>query len=246
MPRRRSETSDPEADPEAAAALRERQSPWFRALRLYLEALALERGLARNSVEAYERDLLRAGRALAKGGSDLLTAGPTDLAAHVRELRRGGLSPRSIARGLASIRGFYQHLVETGERADNPALHLVQPQRFRSLPKVLTEAQVAALLAAPDVATPLGLRDRAMIELLYAAGLRVSELTGLTLPQLRLDSGFLIAYGKGDKERIVPVGEAAEAWVGRYLREVRPIVAEGKRHPVVFVNQRGDGMTRQG
>lgn len=234
---------DPEA---AAAAAKEKAAPWNRALRRYLESLALERGLAANSVESYGRDLLRAGRALAKSGGDLLTADSSALSAHVRELRREGLSPRSIARALASIRSFFQHLIEIGERADNPAVHLVQPKRFRSLPKVLTEAEVEALLAAPDLGTPLGVRDRAMIELLYAAGLRVSELVGLTLPQLRLDVGFLIAYGKGDKERVVPVGEAAEMWVGRYLAEIRPVLTEGKRHAFVFANSQGDGMTRQG
>ncbi len=234
---------DPEA---AAAAAKEKASPWHRALRRYLESLALERGLAANSVEGYGRDLLRAGRALAKSGSDLLTADPAALSAHVRELRREGLSPRSIARALASIRGFYQHRIEIGERVDNPAIHLVQPKRFRALPKVLTEKEIEALLGAPDVSTPLGLRDRAMIELLYASGLRVSELVGLTLQQLRLDQGFLIAFGKGDKERVVPVGEAAELWVGRFLKEVRPELAEGKRHAFVFTNARGDGMTRHG
>src|SRR6185436_4973330 len=102
-----------------------------------------------------------------------------------------------------------------------PAEHLLAPRKLQTLPKVLTEAQVAALLAAPDAAQPLGLRDRAMLELLYATGLRASELVGLTLGQLRLDEGFLVAFGKGSKERIVPVGEQAEAWLRRWLTEVR-------------------------
>ena len=228
--------------PTAAA---DRAAPWERAVERYLDALAVERGLAGNTLTAYAQDLRRLGRALAAAGINLATADAATLAAHLRALRRQGLSPRSVQRALATLRGFYAHLVALGERADDPALHLVPPKTDRPLPAVLTEAQVEALLAAPDLTTPLGIRDTAMIELLYAAGLRVSELTGLTLPQLRLDAGFLIAFGKGSKERIVPVGEAAERSVSRYLSEVRPALARG-RHEVVFVNRFGDPMTRQG
>ncbi|HEX3129815.1 MAG TPA: site-specific tyrosine recombinase XerD [Thermoanaerobaculia bacterium] len=226
--------------------MRSSPPPWARALRLYLESLAVERGLSKNTVEGYRNDLMRLGESLArKGGPDLLTADAPTLAAHMRELRRQGLSPRSISRALSAIRGFYLHLIEIKERADDPAVNLQPPKLFKTLPKVLSEDQVEALLAAPDVSTPLGLRDRAMLELLYATGLRVSELVGLQLPQLRLDAGYLVAFGKGSKERIVPVGEQAEAWVRRYLREVRPGLAEG-RHQAVFVNFRGEPMTRMG
>jgi integrase/recombinase XerD len=218
---------------------------WKRVLDRYLESLAIERGLSQNSVDAYRRDLARLGEALAHGGGDLLTAGPQDLSGHMRDLRRQGLSPRSSARALSAIRGFYENLVETGERPDNPAVNLLPPKLWRTLPKVLSEVEVEALLAAPDVTTPLGLRDRAMIELLYATGLRVSELVGLQLPQLRLDVGFLVAFGKGSKERIVPVGEQAEQWVLRYLREARPSLAQG-RHQSVFVNYLGEKLTREG
>ena len=137
------------------------------------------------------------------------------------------------------------HLVETGERADNPASSLRPPQRGRQLPKVLTADQVEALLEQPDTETALGHRDRAMMELLYAGGLRVSELVGLRLGQLRLESGFLVAFGKGGKERIVPVGERAERWLESYLHEVRPELVRGG-HDLVFVNARGSGLTRQG
>ncbi len=219
---------------------------WKRVLDRYLEHLAVERGLAAATVEAYGRDLRRLGEWLVgKRGCDLLDADTEALAAHVRDLRRRGLSPRSIARALSAARTFYDHLVEIGERADHPALNLVSPKLLRPLPKVLTETEVESLLAAPDPGKPLGLRDRAMIELLYATGMRVSELVGLALPQLRLDVGFLVAFGKGSKERVVPVGEQAEAWVGRWLREGRPRLARG-RHEKVFVNRFGDPMTRQG
>jgi integrase/recombinase XerD len=217
-----------------------------RALRLYLESLAVERGLSKNTVDGYRNDLTRLGEALArKGGLDLLSADAPALSSHLRDLRRQGLSPRSISRALSAIRGFYVHLVATGERADDPAVNLLPPKLFKHLPKVLSEAEVESLLAAPDLTIPLGLRDRAMVELLYATGLRVSELVGLQLPQLRLDVGYLIAFGKGCKERVVPVGEQAEHWVKRYLRDIRPGLAEG-RHQAVFVNYAGEPMTRMG
>jgi integrase/recombinase XerD len=221
------------------------QPAWKRTLRLYLESLAVERGLSKNTVDAYRNDLERFGEALVRKGDDLLTADARALATHQRDLMRQGLSPRSISRALSAIRGFYGFLVMTGERADDPAVNLTPPKLGRPLPKSLSETQVQDLLAAPDVTTVLGFRDRAMLELLYATGLRVSELVGLKLPQLRLDVGFLIAFGKGSKERVVPVGEQAEDWVKRYLRDVRPDLAAG-RHQTVFVNYAGEPMTRMG
>jgi integrase/recombinase XerD len=218
---------------------------WKRVLERYLEGLAVERGLSANTVAGYRNDLNRLGEMLAKRGADLLTADAQALSAHARELQRQGLSPRSISRALSALRGFYENQVVLGERADNPAVNLLPPRLWRPLPKVLSEDQVESLLAAPDLTTPLGLRDRAMLELLYATGLRVSELIGLQLPQLRLDAGFLVAFGKGSKERIVPVGESAEEWVKRWLLDVRPQVSRG-RHQAVFVNYAGDPMTRMG
>lgn len=218
---------------------------WVRVVDRYLEGLAVERGLAKNTVDGYRNDLTRLGAALAKKGSDLLTAGPAELSAHMRDLQRQGLSPRSSARALSALRGFYENLVTVGDRKDNPSVNLLPPKLFKPLPKVLSEDEVEALLATPDVSKPLGLRDRAMLELLYATGLRVTELVTLELPQLRLDVGFLIAFGKGNKERVVPVGEQAEAWIQRYLRDVRPDLAEG-RHLTVFVNKDGAPMSRVG
>jgi len=231
---------------ESVSSPRSPSAPRTRLLDTYLDALAAERGLAPNTVAAYRRDLTRLGEALELAGSDLVTAAPPALEKHLRDLRRHGISPRSINRALAAIRGFYAFLVEERLRSDNPAIHLVGAKAWRQLPKVLSEAQVEALLAAPELTTPLGVRDKAMIELLYASGLRVSELVGLRLAQLRLEMGFLIAFGKGQKERIVPVGERAAAWVKSYLDEVRPVLVRGTRHETVFVNRRGRGMTRQG
>ena len=216
-----------------------------RTLDRYLDGLLVERGLSRHTVDAYRRDLRRLKCNLEDAGGDLLDATTEQLGRHLRRLRREGLSPRSISRALSSMRRFYAFLVRDGDRDDNPAVNLYPPRLPRRLPKVLREEQVAALLCAPDTSRPPGIRDRAMIELLYASGLRVSEMVGLERSQLQLDAGFLIAFGKGARERIVPVGESAENWLDRYLRQVRPAMAKG-RHDVVFVNYRGGGLTRQG
>ena len=222
-----------------------RESLWERVLGRYLDALAFERGLSPNTIESYGRDLRRLGAGLAKRGSDLLSADQQDLSRYLQSLRRQGLSPRSVNRALVSIRGFYSHLVEMGERDDNPAVNLAPARLWRRLPKVLSEGEVEALLAAPDPQTPLGLRDKSMLELLYATGLRVSELVGLMLPQLRLELGFLVAFGKGGKERVVPVGEVAERWLRRFLEEGRTTLVKG-RHEAVYVNRLGAPLTRQG
>lgn len=225
-----------------------------RALGRYLDSLLTQRRLAENSVESYGRDLSRLLEDLLERDRELTTADRESLSAHLRRLTRQGLSPRSINRALSSIRGFFQHLVEIGERTDNPAENLLRPKIGRALPKVLTEAQVQDLLAAPDIEIPLGLRDRAMIEVLYATGLRVSELVGLALENLRgvREEGgrksidFLLLTGKGGKERAVPVGEQAQDWLRRYLAEARPSLAKGPLHSGVFLNHRGKVMTRQG
>lgn len=225
------------------------EPPWRRLVERYLDHLAVERGLAGNTVAAYRRDLGALGAALEAAGRDLLTAAPADLATEIRRMRRAGLSPRTISRAVSAARGFYAHLVAEGERADDPAADLATPKLLQRLPTVLSEEQVEALLQAPDPATELGLRDRAMIELLYATGLRVSELVSLRLPQLRLGSelggGYLIAFGKGSKERVVPVGESAEGWLGRYFRDARPELERG-RADAVFLSRLGRAMTRQG
>jgi integrase/recombinase XerD len=241
---RRAATVPPGAPPASGDEPR-REPPWRRALGRWLETLSIERGLADHTIAAYRRDLERLGRSLERCGADPLAADQEAIARHLRELRRRDLSPRSITRALVAVRGFYGHLVEAGERVDNPAVNLLPPRLWRSLPRVLSETEVEALLAAPDPSTPLGQRDKAMLELLYATGLRVSELVGLRLPQLRLEAGFLVAYGKGSKERVVPVGESAEGWVRRYLAETRPALLKG-RHEVVFVNRLGKPLTRQG
>ncbi len=223
-----------------------RGEPWRRALDRFLESLAIERGRARHTVDAYRRDLERFAASLAAAGrADPLGADQAALAEHLQGLRRAGLAAATQRRALVSIRRFYRFLLSEGDRADDPSANLLFPRRSRHLPSVLDESEVDRLLAAPDLETPLGLRDKSMIELIYATGLRVSELVGLTLPRLRLDEGFVLVMGKGSRERVVPVGDAAEQWTGRYLRDVRPGLATG-RHHVLFVNGRGGPLTRQG
>lgn len=219
---------------------------WQRRLELWLDALAVEGGLSLRTLAAYRGDLERLAAWLAgERRGTLLAADAAALADHLRWMTRRGLAPRSVARALSTMRGFYGWLAEEGERPDDPTEHLEAPRRFKLLPGVLSEDEVTRLLAAPDPSTPAGLRDKAMIELLYATGLRVSELVGLELHQLRLDGGFLVAFGKGSKERVVPVGEAAETWLRRWLAEARPLLVRG-RHEAVFVSRRGTAMTRQG
>ena len=234
----------------SAAGLSARsQARHLSALRGLFKWMLAERRLAADPTELIDspRTLKKLPRVLDRADVArlLADADAEALGGHLRRLRRHGLSPRTVARALAALRGFYGFLVLDRHRRDDPSQHLVSPKAWRTLPKVLREADVEALLAAPDTATSLGLRDQAMIELLYATGLRVSELVGMRLAQLRLDQGFLVAFGKGGKERIVPVGERAEGWVGRYLAEVRPAMARG-RHDGAFVSRRGTPMTRQG
>ena len=220
--------------------------PWRRRLDLWLDALAYERGLSPRTVSAYRSDLVRLGEWLERQqGKDLVTADPAAIAAHLRWLHGQEISPRSARRAMAAMHGFYRDLVEAGELRSDPVENLEAPRLFRRLPKVLSEEEVERLLTAPDFTTPAGLRDKAMLELLYATGLRVSELVGLRLPQIDLKGGFLLAFGKGSKERVVPVGEEAERSLARYLAELRPQLAKG-RHDAVFVNLRGAPMTRQG
>jgi integrase/recombinase XerD len=224
-------------------------SPAARSLGRFLEALEVERGLSRNTLAGYGADLRRLARALEQRGGSLHTADRESVARHLRDLRQQGLATRSIARALSAVRAYYEFLVASGDRDDDPTASLDAPKLLRTLPAVLSEPQVEALLAAPDTREPRGRRDRAMLELLYATGLRVSELVGLRLGQLQLDGGFLVAFGKGSKERVVPVGERAEVWLRDYLAAVRPelvAASRGSRHDCVFVNARGRPMTRQG
>jgi integrase/recombinase XerD len=211
----------------------------------YLDHLAAERGLAANTLAAYRRDLSGLGRTLGPS-RPVEMARREDLLRHLRALRLGGRAPRSVARWLAAVRGFYGWLVGQGVRPEDPAANLEAPRLWRSLPRVLSSAEVEALLAAPDRSTPLGLRDAALIEVLYATGLRVSELVGLRLGELHLDAGYVRCTGKGSKERVVPLGAEADATLQKYLAVGRPALLRGRRTDILFVNHQGGPLSRQG
>lgn len=212
----------------------------------YLDHLLVERRLSPLTVESYARDLAALGRFLEGEGLSELTCSRQDLEAFVRRLMASGLSPRSTARAVACVRGFFRFLAVNRQLAANPADELRAPRAWPALPRCLTLEQVDRLIAQPDVNTPLGLRDRAMIEVLYATGLRVSELVGLRPPDLHLDGGYLTCTGKGGKERLVPLGDQAADWVARYLRESRPRLLRGRTSPRLFVNGRGGAFSRVG
>ena len=206
----------------------------------FCDALWLEEGLAKNTLAAYRSDL--ASLAAFLRGKALAAATEADLFAFLAS-RRGRAS--SAARRLASLKRFYRWCVRERITAADPTLKLEPPKRAPRFPKTLTEADVEALLDAPDTGTPLGLRDRAMLEVLYACGLRVSELVNLRTFEVNLEAGVLRILGKGAKERLVPLGEEAVEWTRRYLREARPVLLGRRVSEALFVTARGAAMTRQ-
>jgi len=210
----------------------------------YLAALLVERGLAAHTLAAYRSDLTRFGVWLAKEDLAAQRCERADLRRYLSALRGEGLAARSAARALAALRSFFHYLLESGASTLDPTLELETPKLMRALPHFLSGEEVEALLAAPDVSEPLGLRDRAMLETIYAAGLRVSELVSLKASHLHLDPGFVRVWGKGTKERIVPVGSEARAWLSRYLEEARPKL-DTKRAEELFLTRLGTGMSRQ-
>ena len=213
---------------------------------IYLDHLRVERRLADHTLESYARDL--AGLAAFAAGLDR-TPERLDraaLEAFVRQQMASGLSPRSVARAVAAVRGFYRFLVLDRRLEDSPAEDLRPPRAWPALPKFLAIEQVDALIAQPDVTTARGLRDRALIELLYATGMRVSELISVRPADLHLDEHYLTCIGKGNKERLIPMGEQAALWIRRYQSEGRQALTKGRSSPRLFVNARGGGLTRVG
>jgi len=211
----------------------------------YLDYLVAEKGLSANTVAAYRSDIehLRAGL---RENRRLEQADAADLARCLRRMRSGGRAPRSVARWIVAVRGFFAYLLGQEVIEEDPASRLDAPRVWRSLPKVLSFEEVDVLLSAPDRSVAHGLRDAAMLEVLYATGLRISELLRLRLGDLHLDAGYLRCWGKGSKERVVPLGGEADATLQRYLAEGRPALLQGKRTDVLFVNTRGGTMSRQG
>jgi integrase/recombinase XerD len=213
----------------------------------FSDGLWLADGLARNTLESYRRDLSGFAAWLAKAtGKLLLEAQPADLHGHLAwQIESRHARPRTTGRLVSALKRFYRFALQEGLRRDDPTSDLDAPRIGRSLPKSMSEAEVEALLAAPDIETPQGLRDRAMLETLYASGLRVSELVGLKTVQASLQMGVVRILGKGAKERLTPLGEEAVEWISRYQREARPVLLGERKSDALFVTARGGPMTRQ-
>jgi len=215
------------------------------ALQRFLDAVWMERGLSANTLAAYRADLTALGRWLEGHQSGLLKATRSDVLGFIAARVEGGARPRSTARQLSSFRRFYRHLVREGVITSDPTAQIAMPKIGRSLPKSLTEAQVDALLEAPTVDDPLGHRDRTMLEVLYATGLRVSELVSLKHNQVNLNQGVMRVLGKGNRERLIPLGDEAVGWLQQFMQGPRIEILLERQTDYLFPTRRGDRMTRQ-
>ena len=212
----------------------------------YLTYLRDVRRMSPNTVESYARDLAALSAFAETRGRAVDALDRRDLDAFVRHLMASGLAPRSVARAVACVRGFYKFLAVERKQDQSPADDLRPPRAWPALPKFLDLADVDRLLAVPDTSTPIGLRDKALIEVLYATGLRVSELLALKAGDLNLEEGHLTCIGKGDKQRMVPLGHQAARWVSQYIAEARPTLVTKRGSPWLFVNARGGALSRVG
>lgn len=226
----------------AVYALNERDAPW---VERFLQQLWLQEGVSEHTRQAYRRDLSALSQYLQQQGGYLLACETETLHRFLQQRLEQGFHHRSNARCLSSLRRFYRMAREMAWCAQDPTAQVESPRASRSLPKTLTEADVEQLLAAVDIESALGLRDRAMLELMYASGLRVTELVTLPLAQVSLRQGVLRVIGKGNKERLVPMGEEAVQWLERYLQYARPELMNGRQHEALFVTQRAEPLTRQ-
>lgn len=212
----------------------------------YLDACWLEKGLSNNTLDSYRRDLYGLAQWLEEHQQRaLIDCTDVDLNDYLSWRYQQKFNARSTARFLSAVRGLFQYLVRENRISTDPTLRIEMPKLGKPLPKSLSEADVERLLAAPDLDDPLGLRDRAMLELLYACGLRVSELVGVTTHDINLRQGVVRMLGKGSKERLVPMGEEAMNWLQRYIKEARPILLKSPDNPILFPSLRGEQMTRQ-
>jgi len=212
----------------------------------FLNYLVVEKGLSKNTIEAYGHDLNRFLQHLAKNGiQEVSKVGKFDVRGFLLALTMEGLSPRSVVRNLTVVRTFFKFLAQEGVLNTSPVEEIESPEVAKTLPEVLTSKEVEQLLEQPDSHTPLGMRDRAMLEMLYATGMRVSELTHLPVNQVNLEGGYVLLYGKGSKERVVPLGMESMKWLSLYLQGARKNLAKGKDSPFLFINRSGRGMSRQ-
>ena len=210
----------------------------------YLNYLTVEKGASRNTIDGYSRDLGRYAGFVGEGRTRRI--GTEDLISFLASLQKEGLAANSVNRALAAIRGFYKYLLREKKVEHTPVAHIELARVWMRLPDVLSREEMELLLAQPGAATPADLRDASMLELLYATGIRVSELIGLTVNSINWQVGYLVAMGKGEKERIVPVGRTAYDRVKRYLDGARPLLLKGAENDHLFLNRSGKGMTRQG
>lgn len=222
---------------------------WFmdRLIERFIHYLAVERGLANNTLESYRRDLTHFMKFLKQNNSlDMNQTRRATIISFLAELQRKGKATSTISRNLASIRAFFGFLLRDGLIDGDPTLNLESPKMEKRLPKVLSIEQVEALLMSPDVSRVSGLRDKAMLELLYATGIRVSELVSLNVDDVNLNMGFVKCMGKGNKERIIPLGSLAEKYVNQYLDRARNKLLRDRKEPALFLNHHGRRLSRQG
>ena len=213
----------------------------------FLHFLIVEKGLSKNTIEAYSHGLTRFLNHLrGKGVQEIRDVDKFHVRGFLLALKKKNLAAKSIVRNLVAIRTFFRFLIEEGILETNPVEELESPKVAKTLPEILTLKEIEQILEQPNLQTPLGIRDRAMLEMLYATGMRVSELTHLPTHQVNLEGGYVLLYGKGSKERIVPLGSEAMKWVTQYLKTARGILAKGKESPSLFINRSGKGMSRQG
>lgn len=213
----------------------------------YLNFMAVEKGASRNTIDGYSRDLNRyAGFIEERGILEMNGIGTEDVIAYLASLHAEGLAANSVNRALAALRGFYRYLLREKRVDHTPMAHIVLAKVWSRLPDVLSRDEMALLLAQPGAETPADIRDSAMLELMYATGIRVSELIGLTLNSINWQVGYLVAMGKGEKERIVPLGQTAYERVKRYQEGARPLLLKGHVSDQLFLNRSGKGLTRQG
>lgn len=208
--------------------------------------LKVEKGLTRNTLEAYGRDLRRFSTYLSEQGvTEPSRVEPSHILGYMVDLHDQGLASRSVARNLVAIRVWYKYMIRHHMVEKDPSVHVDSPRLWRKLPEVLTKEEVERLLTAPNQEDIRGLRDAAMIELMYATGLRITELVSLQLDQVHIERGYVVAFGKGRKERLVPMGRVAQAILQRYLEVSRPFLEKGTGTRALFVSREGDGMSRQ-
>ncbi|MBT8143923.1 MAG: site-specific tyrosine recombinase XerD [Gammaproteobacteria bacterium] len=211
----------------------------------FLDAIWMERGLSKNTLAAYRADLMALTRWLAGRDTEAIKANKADLLAFIASRVQAGARPRSTARQLSSFRRFFRWQLREGNISEDPTAQIQMPKIGRTLPKSLSEKEVESLLNAPAISDPLGFRDRTMLEVLYATGLRVSELISLQLSQINLNQGVLRIVGKGDRERLIPLGELCQDWIQRFIAGPRGEILLERQTDYLFPTRRGDKMTRQ-